>query len=195
MSSAPQTERLYTADDLLAMEGETGYELVDGKLVELDLGYESQIVIIRLGRYIQAYLDTNPIGDAGAEVGLAIFGSPRRLRRPDLAFTRRDRLPDGKIPTGHLTVAPDLVVEVVSTHDVAQELEIKVNEYLAAGVRLVWIVYPSSRTVIVRRPDSSALALTPNAELTGEDVLPGFAVTVGDLFPPAMEPSVEGDTP
>jgi Uma2 family endonuclease len=75
-------------------------------------------------------------------------------------------------------------VEVVSTNDLAQDVNEKVEEYLQAGVPLVWEVYPESRTVLVHRPNSTVTKLHATDELTGEDVFPGFRCQVAEFFPP-----------
>lgn len=189
MSTTPATRRLYEPDDLLEMEDGDAYELVDGRLVELNLGAQSQVTASILTTYIGQYLQKHRI--VGAELGLKIFPEPaRKLRRPDVAFLSWERLPDG-VPTGNITTPPDLAVEVTSPGDKANEVETKVQEYFAAGVRLVWVIYPQTRTVLVRRRDGTALTLAPEAELLGEDVLPGFAVKVNDLFPPSGPPVTE----
>ena len=62
----------------------------------------------------------------------------------------------------------------------------KVAEYRAAGVPLVWVVWPQSRTVMVYRPLSSPLGrtslLTDGDAISGEDVLPGFSCAVKEFF-------------
>ncbi len=81
-----------------------------------------------------------------------------------------------------VNVAPDLVIEAISRNDKGEEMEGKVQEYFDAGVRLIWLLYPKTRTVHVIHADGRALRLTANATLSGEAVVPGFAVLVGDLF-------------
>jgi Uma2 family endonuclease len=101
------------------------------------------------------------------------------LMNPDDLLT----MPDGdRSPRGHVKLAPDLAVEVVSPIELYEEVEARVNEYLAAGVKLVWVVSPGSRTVLVRRPDGTCHAVGAAGELSGEDVLPGFACKVAELF-------------
>jgi Uma2 family endonuclease len=77
-------------------------------------------------------------------------------------------------------------VEVVSPGDEAYHLDEKVAEYLAAGVPLVWVVWPESRTVLVYRQPSSPLGtasrLTAADTISGEDVLPGFSCGVKEFF-------------
>jgi Uma2 family endonuclease len=81
---------------------------------------------------------------------------------------------------------PALVVEVVSPGDTAEEVQEKVHEHLGAGVRLVWVVYPSTRTLRVHRPRSATAGsgsdLSEDDVITGEDVLPGFSCPVGEFF-------------
>lgn len=83
---------------------------------------------------------------------------------------------------GFAELAPDLVVEVVSPSDRAIEVSEKALMWADAGVRLVWIVDPRTRTVTVYRPDGAVSLLRGASELDGEDVLPGFRLPLADLF-------------
>jgi Uma2 family endonuclease len=76
-----------------------------------------------------------------------------------------------------------LLVEVVSPGDSALQLAKKVQDYLGAGVRLVWVVYPDVEIVEVHRISGRGDVLRADDTLAGEDILPGFAVKVADLFP------------
>ena len=68
-----------------------------------------------------------------------------------------------------------------SNHEVAEKIE----EYLSAGVSLVWIVNPHTRTVLAYRKDLDTVSFLHEAdELSGEDVLPGFRCPVRAVFPP-----------
>ncbi len=78
-------------------------------------------------------------------------------------------------------VPPDLAVEIVSPNDRFSDVQAKVREYLAAGTRLVWVVWPEGRSVIVHGADG-VVELGPEDVLSGADVLPGFEVRVGQLF-------------
>ena len=79
--------------------------------------------------------------------------------------------------------APDIAIEVRSPDNTHRQLERKARHYLARGGRRVWVFYPRTRTVRVHRPGAATETLRPDDALTAEDVLPGFAVRVGDLFP------------
>lgn len=120
-----------------------------------------------------------------SECGYQCFpDDPRKVRKPDASFITGARLSADQLNEGHVKIPPDLAVEVVSPHDLFGEVQRKVGEYLRAGVRLVWVVAPEERTVLVHRPDGTASRLEEEDELSGEAVLPGFSCRVGDLFPP-----------
>jgi Uma2 family endonuclease len=85
--------------------------------------------------------------------------------------------------SGFIKVPPDLAVEVLSPNDLAYEVDRKVAEYFSAGVRLIWIVNPETRSVTIYRPDGTASKLNDRDTLEGEDVLPGFRCPVRDFFP------------
>jgi Uma2 family endonuclease len=104
------------------------------------------------------------------------------VRKPDVSVVLRQRFPNEEIPSGDIAIFPDLAVEVVSPNDMYEEVERKVNEYLGAGVRIVWVVSPEAQTVLVRRPNKACTALDVTDTLSGEDVLPGFACPVAELL-------------
>jgi Uma2 family endonuclease len=176
-----------TAQDLLNLSDSSRYELVDGQLVERNMGSESSWIGGEIFFVLKAFSKAHQLGWVWpADNSFQAFAEdPQRVRRPDVSFVRFDRLPHGRLSKGHELVTPNLAVEVVSPNDRAEEIEIKVGEYLRAGVQLVWIVYPEARTVQVYRPDGSSQRLSANEEISGEDVLPGFRYRVGDFFPPA----------
>ena len=117
---------------------------------------------------------------------------PGRVRKPDLSFVRAGRLDAAQLAAGFLTVPPDLAIEVVSPNDEAEDLERKLLDYLDAGIPLLWVIYPVARSAVVYRADGSANRLREDDELRGEDVVPGFACRLGDLFPAPPEPTAEG---
>jgi Uma2 family endonuclease len=100
----------------------------------------------------------------------------------DVSFVAKGRFPNDEVPTGDILFAPDLGVEVVSPNDTFEQIEIKVNEFLDVGTRMFWVVSPTAKTILVRRPNKTCTALDANDTLSGEDVLPGFACSVAELF-------------
>ena len=118
----------------------------------------------------------------GAETGFWTERNPDTVRAPDAAFVSNERLPAEGLPRGYFQGAPDLAVEVVSPGDSAAEVRGKAEEWLQAGARLVWLVYPESRAVTVFRSREDVRTLASTDELTGEPVLPGFRCRVEELF-------------
>lgn len=179
-------ERLYTAEELLRLSADTShrYELEKGKLTVMSpAGSEHGILALRLGSKIERFIDENDAGFAfAAETGFIVEENPDTVRAPDIAFVRKDRLPDGKLPQGYFPGAPDLAVEVVSPNDSAAYVQDKVQDWLRHGTKLVWVVEPKTQTVTIYRTDGSATVLQASNTLAGEDVLPGFRYDLKILF-------------
>ena len=177
--------KIITPDDMLAMPDEKCYELVNGELVEKQpRGGEASWVQLKIGRLMAAHCEERNLGWAFSEAAYTCFpGEPNKVRRPDLSFVKRGRLPGEKLPKGYISIPPDIAVEVISPKDLAYEVEDKVLEYLHAGVQRVWLIYPDARTVHIRSLNST-ISLRNGADLTDEDVLPGFRHPVSDFFPP-----------
>lgn len=106
----------YTPDDLLMMPDGDRYELVDGRLVERNMGQVSSWVGIQTARVIGNFAEPLQLGYVfGSDCGYQCFHwSPKRLRRPDVSFIRREKFPNGQMFDGHVPIVPDLVVEVIS---------------------------------------------------------------------------------
>ncbi len=133
-----------------------------------------------LGNYAKATL---PAVVNGSQGGFQIFPQdPRKVRFPDVSFTRRDRLPGGKAARGHGRVAPELVVEVISPNDLASEMQAKLADYDSAGVPWVLVVDPDSRSVVSYPSGEGRAILRVGDVIRGGDVLPGFECPVADLF-------------
>jgi Uma2 family endonuclease len=183
MDYHPAPRRL-TPDELLAMNDGAHYELVRGELVPRKTGAESSWVGGQLHLLLADHCKRTGAGwvlpsDAGYQ---CFSDEPARVRRPDVSVVSTGRLPG--LPDGHLRLPPDLAAEVVSSAETYCEIEDKVDEYLAAGVRLVWVVNPPNRSIRVHRPDGTVTDLRQADDLTGEDVLPGFRSPVAELFAP-----------
>lgn len=176
----------YTPEDLLSMPDGDRFELVDGKLVERNMGQVSSWVGTRTSFVFSTFLEGNPLGWVfGSDCGYQCFPrSPKKLRRPDVSFLRKEKLPQGQFFDGHVPVVPDLVVEVVSPRDIAELLETKIAEYQSAGVQSVWIISPKARTCTIHRLNGQSERLKETDTITEPDLLPGFSCRVGDLLPP-----------
>jgi len=174
-----------TPEDLEQMPDGDRYELVDGQLKEVNVGVESGDISGWVMFFLKLFLREHFLGWAvDADTQYQCFPhAPRMVRKPDVSFIRRERIPDGRLPRGLARIRPDLAVEVVSPNDEFEELDKKVDDYLRAGVPLVWIVVPATRLVYVHRPDGSVVKVREDGELTGDDVLPGFRCRVAEFFP------------
>ena len=115
------------------------------------------------------------------DTGFKIMSNPDTVRAPDVAFTSKQRQPEMQ-RRGYGAVAPDLVAEIVSPDDRPGEVLSKVGDWLAAGVRLVFVIDPVRREVRVYRSDGSQSAVTESGRLDGEDVLPGFSCSLADFL-------------
>lgn len=179
-------EKLYTAEEFweIASQPENEnrrLELDEGVIIEM--AESRPINTITAGRiihFLNAFVIPRDLGyvtapDGGFKVGV------RKVRQPDAGFISKARL--SSIPD-RFRIAPDLAVEVVSKNE---DIFQKAREYLHAGTRLVWAVYPEEKTVhVILLNEDGGLRTIPygiEATLDGSDVLPGFALAVKDIFP------------
>lgn len=180
-----QAGQKISAAELLALPNEHDLELVHGKLAERTAGAESAFIAGQLFCRLNTYVELKGLGwaySSGAGYILITNGEESVLK-PDASFIGFHRLPpQAEIPKGYYGFPPDLAAEVVSPGDLAEEVDQKINDYLEAGVRLVWVVHPTSRTVTVHRSDNTTARVRESEYLDGENVLPGFQCKVADLF-------------
>ena len=118
----------------------------------------------------------------GPECGYQIFpAEPLRVRKPDVSFIAAERA-SPELLNGNARIVPDFAAEVMSPRDKADALNKKIEEYLAVGVRLVWIIFPKTRSVWIFRSDGSGQRHVGAGEITGEDVMSGFSISLDTLF-------------
>lgn len=183
MTAPPMINRTYTPDEFLALENSHLFELIDGELVERNMSIRSSLIGMNIAWELKNYAHAEGGFVVGSDGGLRIFGPSRQrwVRFPDVAyFDKGHRLAD--LPSeGWGTVAPDIVVEVVSPNDMAAEVEAKTRDWLDAGVATVWVAYPTLREIVVHTK-SGRYALEGEQALTDER-LPGFSVPAASFFP------------
>lgn len=179
---------LLTAHDLEALSASavdgTRYELVKGELRTMPpVNYEHAQITVRFAALLQSHVAANQLGDVlGGDPGFTLERGPDTVRAPDIAFFAAARVPRPRPTRGFPELIPDLVAEVVSPTQSAAEIEEKIQMWLQVGVKLVVIVYPTTRSVTVRSA-SGTRVLREEETLECEEVIPGFACRVGDLFP------------
>jgi Uma2 family endonuclease len=175
-------------EDLLDLPDAVSYELVGGRLVERKMSVESSRIGVRISFALMRAVDGKGVGDVlGADASYQCFpDDPGKVRKPDVSFIRAGRLPDEQLRKGHARIAPDLAVEVTSPNDLVDEFADKVVEYINAGVRLVWVVYLTTRRVVIHRPPGAAAGpiseVGGDGVISGEDVVPGFSCPVSEFF-------------
>jgi Uma2 family endonuclease len=108
------------------------------------------------------------------------------VRAPDVAWVRRERLAglSADEKEGFLPLCPDFVVEIGSPSDRLTELQEKMEEYLANGARLGWLLDPGPRTAYVYRPDLPVEVLVAPRELDGGPELPGLVAPLARIWEP-----------
>ena len=175
---------LVTADDLLMLEASgKSTELVRGKLIvrEPPSTYHGRVQAT-LNVIVGSHVRAHALGALfGQDTGFKIASDPDTVRAPDLAFVDRTRV--AQIPRrGYAALAPDLAAEILSPDDRPGEVLAKVGDWLAAGVRLVWVIDPDRRAASGYRADGSVATVSSDADMDGEAVLPGLSFPLSDLF-------------
>ena len=173
-----------TPDDVERASERDGklYELIDGELKEKAVGFVALFIATRIAARLNDVFYPHQ-GAAAVEVMIYCFDRRNHGRKPDVVYVAADRLPGRKIPEGDLNFAPDLVVEVLSPGNSGIELDEKLNEYLGAGVALVWIVNPAAQTIRVYRNDGTTRLFRAGDVIENEPLLPGFRLVTGEVFP------------
>jgi Uma2 family endonuclease len=157
-------------------------ELVDHALVEKAMGYIESRIAFLLALALQRFVEVDDLGVV--TTGDAMFRLPGDLvRMPDVAFTAWERFPEAEIPLDPApAVVPDLAVEVLSPGNTPGEMARKLREYFRAGVRLVWLIDPQTKTVRVHTSPTRSKRIPETGTLDGGKVLAGFKLPVASLF-------------
>lgn len=176
--------RLMTAEDLERLpDDDNRYELVRGELIPMTpVNLRHHRVTGNVYGPLQVYVAQRGLGVVGGEGGFVLSREPDTVLAPDIAFVRADRWPQGDAEDHLGYFSPDLAVEVRSPSESMRSLLAKAQTYVDAGVRLVWLVDPNSRTVIVLPPDTEPQTLAEGDVLDGGAVVPGYRVPVADVF-------------
>jgi Uma2 family endonuclease len=178
----------------LAADDDVFYEIVDDRRVELPpMGANATRFAFNLASEIKFFARSHDLGQATTETLFRLRAQPSLQRRPDAAYISFERWPKGKrIPDGNAwDVIPDLVVEVVSPTNFAEEIPTKVREYFEAGVRRAWVIYLHESLVYEYDSPRSIRVLGREDVLEGGQIIPGFRLPLEELFeaPEALQPS------
>jgi Uma2 family endonuclease len=180
------TTTLVTAEELLAMPTGMGkrYELVAGELrVMSPSGWRHGNVVSKLHVKLASFVDQRHLGMMfGAETGFRLAKNPDTVRAPDIAFVATENIPQELPDHGFWPGVPDLSVEVLSPGDRTGDVDEKIDDWLSAGCRAVWVVDPKLETVTIYLSRTDVQVKTASEVLEGGAVVPGFACTVEELF-------------
>lgn len=142
-----------------------------------------------LAEFLAPYVLNNKLGMVFIEMLFVLDADQELKRRPDLAFVSYDRWPASTIPRAEAwDVVPDLAVEIISRTNSAEAVDDKTIEYLRAGVRQVWVVYPDSGRVYIYRSATDVNIIERDDELDGGDLLPDFRLQIQSLFDALVKP-------
>jgi Uma2 family endonuclease len=179
------TEKLLTAEEFerLPDDGKR-YELIDGELREMapTVNWHGEVeskLVVRLGSHVEA----QRLGIVSCGETLYIVRrNPDRVRAADIVFIRQERVPPVEARQHIMEVIPDLVVEILSKNDTIEEISDKIDDWLNAGVQMLWVVDPFRRTVTIYQPGHDPVLLGERAILEGDPIVPGFRCSVAEIF-------------
>ena len=177
-------QKSINVDEFIARPDWRDYELVAGRLVVRKImGFRESYVALTIGVILRQFVDANRLGFVlGSDLGFRCFENHDTLRRPDVSFITSARLKADQLTAGYVTIPPDLAIEVVSPNDLAYEVEQKVEEYLDAGIRMVWVVFPNTKTINIYHSDRSVQKLSEANTIIAAEVIPGFSAPVRAIF-------------
>jgi Uma2 family endonuclease len=185
MSTAQKT--LMTAEEFFAWASrpenrDKHFELVRGEVKSMPPpGERHGWLCVWIGYLLTTYALRHGGNVIGNDAGLVVEEKPDTVRGPDLMLFSETRSMEQLNP-GFSRKIPQLIVEVLSPSDRAGRVQVRIEQYLARGVSLVWLVDPEDRTVTVYRPGELTQLVEEEDELTGNGVLPDFSLKVADLF-------------
>jgi Uma2 family endonuclease len=188
MNTGLQPISVITDDELMLISSanpELQFERdADGKLVVMPLsGTITGNIEAKAGAYLFAWVESHDLGEVfSSSAGFILANSA--VRSPDAAFVAKGRLPQGwdEGEDRFLNLAPDFAIEIRSKTDSLSGLQAKMQEYIANGVKLGWLIDRQNQQAFVYRRDLSITQYPATAVLSGEDVVPGFTLALKSLL-------------
>jgi Uma2 family endonuclease len=183
------TTSVMTTEELLALP-QNGVErwLIRGQLRQKPMTVRNRWhsrIMARVAKFLDNWLDQQPDPHGSVlcgEAGCRLRRDPDTTVGIDVVYISADLAARESDETSLIDGVPVLVVEILSPNDTQEQIDEKIDGYLQAGVRLVWVVDPHDRTVLIYRPGAEPELVNVRQELTGDPHLPGFAVPVAQLF-------------
>jgi Uma2 family endonuclease len=158
------------------------YELIDGVLVEKAMGFQEAFVASDLITALRPFTKKHDLGIVVGDGGTVRL-APGLVRIADVAYFSWERLGGRKVPsTPILSIYPDLAIEVLSKSNTKGEMERKRKDFFFHGVRRIWEVDLKKRCVDVYTSPTDCVRYNESDTLDGGDVLPGFTLSLKELF-------------
>ncbi|MGH9432063.1 MAG: Uma2 family endonuclease [Terriglobia bacterium] len=157
------------------------YELNEGELIAVSASPRlvHNRVRDRLGHSLAAFVEERRLGEATMETDFKL--SEDIVRIPDVAFIRAERI-QGLDPKQRIEGAPDLAVEIASPSDDPDDLVLKAQQYLRAGARAVWVLYPEARLAYLYKPGERPEIREAHQTLDDPELLPGLSIPLSAVF-------------
>lgn len=179
------THRQITENEFLRLPDDgRKYELVNGDVKDVPSGFEHDAIGANVSALLMPFTRGKGVL-AGSQAGFRMANG--NLRSPDVSYTRKERLTNGKPEKGFRNGAPDLCIEVISPSEDPAEMQQKVREYFDSGAEQVWHLYPEERRLRQFLSPIDSHLLEPEAELDASTLIPGFRIRVADLFDLGLE--------
>jgi Uma2 family endonuclease len=180
------TKTLLTVEQYAALDEPEGvrYELSEGELIVTPSAsaFHNEFRDEFTSR-LRTFVKASKLGRVMSETDMKLVGEV--VRRPDVAFIRADRLKVADLDQSPLPIAPDLVIEIVSKNDRADDLLLKVSQYLQAGTQGVWLMYPSTRLAYRYVPGKLAPEVRTAAggdKFEEPELLSGFSLPLDQIL-------------
>ena len=180
------SKALLTIEEYAALDEPEGvrYELSEGELIVTPSAslFHNEL----RGEFnarLRAFVKTRKLGRVTNETDMKLISEV--VRRPDVAFIRGDRLQGLDFDQVPLPVAPDLVIEIVSKDDRADDLLLKVSQCLDAGAKAVWLLYPNTRLAYRYLPgklEPEVRSANAGDRFEEPELLPGFSLSLAEIF-------------
>lgn len=177
-------QKIWTDEEFMALSKEGHrYELVNGEVVDMGKsGMEHGEFGAFLAGTLSIYVRQNRLGVV-CDSSTAFTLKTGNKRSPDVSFVSRERLKGLKrLPKGYFQGSPDLAVEILSPSNTVEEIHTKIVEYFENETRLVWVIHPDEKYVLVYHSPEPDCFLRSQDQLEGEEVVPGFSMSVSELF-------------
>jgi Uma2 family endonuclease len=188
--STAAPEKLMSVEEFLALPEDEGKDrmLIRGQLWEKPMTRRNRWhskTEARIAGLLDRWLQSQPAprGEIySGEAGVLLRRDPDTVVGIDVCYVAPEVADKDSEDTRLIDGAPILAVEILSPSDKQEEITAKVDEYLAAGVKLVWVVDPHFKTVVVHEPAKQPKMFAGEDELLGDPHLPGFRTSVSAIF-------------